>query len=365
MDPRLYDVQAAIDASFALAQQGNEGTSGSERVVVDVTNTAATEQDELQLAIRASVETFQKEDLRKKGDFWHNFDSPVREWNKNNQPPKIECQICFDPYPANEMKFMVCGHSFCKHDCLKQFIKERKPYCPFCKKRLVLKYIDDVVEQSRKTFEEELLQRDCEDRKRSAEDADLTENYDSDADTTKNAPDLEIKTTIQVSRKRTVETTEEITVFRSNATPYQVPASIFAVTNGITAAVVNDLVDQGIFATVYAPQPEYIPRPVSFVAAPAPPIDPTSTTSAQDNDPFAIFSMLPPVQSSDSHAPPVTQSVASTTQSVPDDILDFQYNGPSYSDDDDDFDFENSVLGRLLREREMKQQRILGKTIKK
>ena len=38
MDPRLYDVQAAIDASFALAQQGNEGTSGSERVVVDVTN---------------------------------------------------------------------------------------------------------------------------------------------------------------------------------------------------------------------------------------------------------------------------------------------------------------------------------------
>ena len=90
MDPRLYDLQAALDASIAMAQQGNEGTSGSERVVVDVTNTAAAEQDELQLAIRASVETFQKEDLRKKGDFWHNFDSPVREWNKNNQPPKIE-----------------------------------------------------------------------------------------------------------------------------------------------------------------------------------------------------------------------------------------------------------------------------------
>ena len=38
MDPHLYDVQAAIDASFALAQQGNEGTSSDERVVVDVEN---------------------------------------------------------------------------------------------------------------------------------------------------------------------------------------------------------------------------------------------------------------------------------------------------------------------------------------
>ena len=41
MDPRLYDVQAAIDASFALAQQGNEGSSSDDEVVIDDAYTEA------------------------------------------------------------------------------------------------------------------------------------------------------------------------------------------------------------------------------------------------------------------------------------------------------------------------------------
>ena len=100
MDPRLYDVQAALDASFAMAQQGNEGTSGSERVVVDVAyagamplestsrndqaiSTVATNAsnvpDDMELAIKASIASYKEEKAREAGHFWPLFNSPIRE----------------------------------------------------------------------------------------------------------------------------------------------------------------------------------------------------------------------------------------------------------------------------------------------
>ena len=35
MNPRMYNVQTAMDASFAVAQQGNEGSSTDDEVMID------------------------------------------------------------------------------------------------------------------------------------------------------------------------------------------------------------------------------------------------------------------------------------------------------------------------------------------
>ena len=120
----------------------------------------------------------------------------------------------------------------------------------------------------------------------------MTENYDSDADTVENDPEVEIVTRRTVTKVKTVKSFNEVTVFRSNMRPYQAPAAAFAPQRGIcTPSAANYHADQGIFSTVYAQQLPTDPMPVAFVAAPAPAIDPTATVSAQDDDPFAIFSI--------------------------------------------------------------------------
>ena len=78
---------------------------------------------------------------------------------------------------------------------------------------------------------------------------------------------------------------------------------------------------------MYAQQLPTDPMPVAFVAAPAPAIDPTATVSAQDDDPFAIFSLLPPIQARNTHALPLAPAI------------------------EPPIDFENSVfISRLLQE---------------
>ena len=119
--------------------------------------------------------------------------------------------------------------------------------------------------------------------------------------------------------------------------------------------------DQGIFATVYAPQLPTNPRPVTFVAAPAPPI--VQSSSASDpNDPFSMFATIPAVIITSAPAPVVSPLAVSVTASdvapsASDSLFDenidvfvFQYNGPSFPDDD--LDMENSVISRLLTERD-------------
>ena len=129
MDPRIYDVQAALDASFALAQGGNEGTSTAEesavvatkaeemattavsrndRTISAVATTASTVPDDIEMAIKASIASYQEEKAREAGYFWALFNSPIREWTKSTSPPMIECPLCFEEYPSNEIKYFVC-----------------------------------------------------------------------------------------------------------------------------------------------------------------------------------------------------------------------------------------------------------------
>ena len=337
MDPRLYDLQAALDASFAMAQGGNEGTSGSERVVVDVAyagamplastsrndqaisavaTTTSTVPDDMELAIKASIASYEEEKAREAGHFWPLFNSPIREWRKSTAPPMIECPLCFEEYPSNEIKYFVCGHWICKHECLDGFIKAQKPFCHDCKTPVHVSFKVSVTKRSIKTFEDERAQREMEDRKRSAEEANLNENYDSDTDTVENDPEVEIVKKRTVTTTKTVQILDEVTVFRSNMTPYQAPASSFAsqhstsLSSAATSVPSNNYhADQGIFSTVYAPQIATNTRPIPFVAAPAPVIDPTATVSAQDDDPFAIFSLLPPIQARNTHAPHVAPAI--------------------------------------------------------
>ena len=93
MDPRLYDVQAAIDASFALEQQGNEGSSAAQRGALETANSeemaaadrpvsavatsASNVTDDIELAIKASVTTYREEKAREAGHFWALFNSPI------------------------------------------------------------------------------------------------------------------------------------------------------------------------------------------------------------------------------------------------------------------------------------------------
>ena len=156
MDPRLYDLDAAINASLSVTQPA--AISNSDRI-----NAQESENTDYNAAIKASLDTFHKEFLRERGDFWENLDSPVREWAKETEPPQIKCLTCFDQYPANEIKYFVCGHSLCKPNCLQGFIKGGKPYCPFCKKRLAMRYVNATMELSMETFKAE------EEKKRAAE----------------------------------------------------------------------------------------------------------------------------------------------------------------------------------------------------
>lgn len=65
--------------------------------------------------------------------------SPDRQASNTRDTPQIQCPICLDEYPLNQMWTTFCGHGFCE-PCIRSCIQTRKK-CPTCNAKCTLKQI--------------------------------------------------------------------------------------------------------------------------------------------------------------------------------------------------------------------------------
>lgn len=65
--------------------------------------------------------------------------SPERPATSKRDIPQIQCPICLDDFPLNQMWTTLCGHGFCE-PCIRNCIQTRKK-CPTCNTKCTIKQI--------------------------------------------------------------------------------------------------------------------------------------------------------------------------------------------------------------------------------
>ena len=293
--PSDYDLQAALDASYAMSQASNNTASAPASAPI-VPPAQVTNEYDIDAAIEASKQSYRIECLRNyvpSVAFQH---SPLREWTKDTEPVLVKCCICTYDVPANTLKYFVCGHGMCKTDCLPGFKDVRCPECrtpihrDFTLQAMVLSTNFYLEEKAKKEKERAFLEEAM------GSHISSHETFESD-DETETDSDFEVISVTQTNTKttkRTIESSEEITVFKSNKKPYNVHKY-------------SETVDEKPSANADYPRSS---NPMSnssprFVAAPAPTV--FNPMPLDINDPFAALNA--PVQ------PPMTtvRPVASPT----------------------------------------------------
>ena len=330
--PSDFDLQAALDASHALSQAVDSSASAPVNTETVSQPTDASDYD-LDAAMKASEESFRIERLREYMPQIAIHNSPLREWTGEDEPVLIKCCICTYDVPSNTLKYFVCGHGMCKMDCLPGFTGNR---CPECRSRLDIDFTMQAMvlstnfyleEQAKKAKEREFLEEALGSHLSGPETFESDDESDSEVVYSK------------TSTKRTIETVEEVTVFKANKKPFNV-RNYSKSTDQKSSA--NDKVQSTINENSH--------NSSRFVAAPAPTIFEPLPLDA--NDPFAALLAVPTI------IPAALNAVAQPPVLIQPSGLDEELEPeprtsyPEEEENEYDLYIRGSILERILAERE-------------